>query len=285
MSQHILYRVGDKHGSYRGWPSGRPRPPQLIRWIPASILLAFIIVPLGALCTYISFAALRAALGSVETHQALLLSLQTSSIAALLVLLLGTPLAYGLARDAIPLRGLLDIIVELPVVLPPAVAGVALLIALGPHGFVGGWLQDRGVTLVFSTPAVVLAQMFVASPFYVRAARSAFSSGSLQLEEAAATLGSRPLRTFILVTVPLAFPALLGGLVLTWARALGEFGATILFAGNMSGITRTMPLAIYASFEGDGDLAAAVALAVVLIGISFFVLASVRLVERIAGHT
>ena len=167
---------------------------------------------------------------------------------------------------------------DLPIVVPPAVAGVALLLAFGRQGLLGPTLNRLGIHLSFSTPAVVLAQLFVACPFYVRAARAGFLAVDRVLEDASATLGYGGWGTFRRITVPLALPSLVGGAVLTWARALGEFGATIMFAGNLMGVTQTMPLAVYLSLE-SGDLDGAVALSVVLVLVSLVVSLVVRLVS------
>ena len=196
-------------------------------------------------------------------------------VAAGRTLVLGTPLAYALARVRFPGRGLVDALVDLPIVLPPAVAGIALLMAFGRRGLLGPPLSAAGIGLAFTPWAVVLAQCFVAVPLYVRAARAGFMGVDPELERTAYTLGESPLATFWRVTVPLAFPSVLTGAVLCWARALGEFGATIMFAGSFRGRTQTMPLAIYAALETD--LGAALALGTILVGVSLLVLAVVRL--------
>ena len=209
---------------------------------------------------------------------ALTLSLETTTVALLLTLAFGTPTAYLLARSTFPGKRLLDSVVDLPIVVPPAVAGVALLLAFGRQGLLGPMLNDMGVHLSFSTPAVVMAQLFVACPFYVRSARAGFVAVDRVLEDASATLGYGGWGTFRRVTVPMALPSLVGGAVLTWARALGEFGATIMFAGNLMGVTQTMPLAVYLSLE-SGDLDGAVALSVVLVLVSLVVSLAVRLID------
>jgi len=163
-------------------------------------------------------------------------------------------------------------------VVPPAVAGVALLLAFGREGLLGPTLNNMGIHLAFSTPAVVMAQLFVSCPFYVRAARAGFVAVDRVLEDASATLGYGGWGTFRRITVPLAMPSLVGGAVLTWARALGEFGATIMFAGNLMGVSQTMPLAVYLSLE-SGDLDGAVTLSVVLVLVSLAVSLVVRMVE------
>jgi molybdate transport system permease protein len=218
--------------------------------------------------------ALRAALGNPGVAAALILSLATSGASLALALVVGTPLAYVLARVPFRGRGLVDALVEVPIVLPPAVAGIALLMAFGRRGLLGTFLASWGVSLAFTPWAVILAQCFVAVPFYVRSARTGFASVDHDLELAAYVDGATPWAAFWRVTVPLAFPSLLAGSVLCWARALGEFGATIMFAGSFRGRTQTMPLAIYAFLESD--LGAALALGALLVVVSLVVLAVVR---------
>lgn len=215
-------------------------------------------------------------------REAMTLSLLTTAAAMAIVLITGIPLAYILARRRFPGSRVIDTLVDLPIVLPPAVAGIAMLVAFGRNGMVGRWLATMGVTVGFTTTAVVLAQVFVAAPFFVRAAKSGFQRVDLDLEEAAADLGSTPLRTLRTVTLPMALPSLLAGAVLAWARALGEFGATIMFAGNFPGVTQTMPLAIYARF-GAGDLTSALILSLVLLVASVIVLFGLRLLASRTG--
>ncbi|MEZ4562751.1 MAG: ABC transporter permease [Thermomicrobiales bacterium] len=209
-------------------------------------------------------------------REAMTLSLLTTAVAMAIVVITGVPLAFFLARRPFPGARLIDTLVDLPIVLPPAVAGIALLVAFGRNGMVGRWLATMGVTLGFTTAAVILAQVFVAAPFFVRAAKSGFQRVDMDLEEAAADLGATPLRTLRTVTLPMALPSLVAGAVLAWARALGEFGATIMFAGNFPGVTQTMPLAIYARF-GAGDLTSALILSLVLLIASVVVLFGLRL--------
>ena len=206
--------------------------------------------------------------GPVE--EALVLSLTTSAITAVLIVLIGTPLAYWLAYTEFRGKRFVDTLVDLPVILPPAVAGVALLMTFGRMGLVGKYLSAAGITIPFTTAAVVLAQSFVAGPFYVRQARVGFEGVPRQLMMASLTMGASPLRTFLRVTVPLASHAILAGLVMAWARAVGEFGATLMFAGNLEGVTQTMPLAIYTSLETN--INAAIVLSVTLVATSFLVI-------------
>ena len=248
----------------------------------SAILVAFIVVPLAGLFVHLTPSELLEALATPSARDALRLSIFTTIVSLGITLVLGTPLAYVLARGDFRGRSLLDAVVDLPIVVPPAVAGLALLLVFGRFGLLGPSLRTLGIQLSFSTAAVVMAQIFVASPFYVRAARGGFVAVDRTLEAASATLGMGPVRTFALVTVPLAAPALLGGAVLCWARGLGEFGATIMFAGSFAGRTQTMPLAIYGRYQG-GDLETALLLAVVLLAASMLVLLAVRLVGGRAG--
>ncbi len=244
----------------------------------AALLVAFIAVPLAGLFFHLSPTQLVAALNSGPARSALVLSLFTTLVSLAVTIALGTPLAYLLARAEFAGRSFVDAVVDLPIVVPPAVAGLALLLVFGRYGTLGPSLRALGIRLSFTTAAVVMAQVFVASPFYVRAARGGFLAVDRTFEAASATLGMGPLRTFALVTVPLAAPALLGGALLSWARALGEFGATIMFAGNLAGVSQTLPLAIYLNLE-SGSVAVATAIAVLLIVVSLATILVVRSVE------
>jgi molybdate transport system permease protein len=243
--------------------------------LAAAILVAFIVVPLAGLFFHLVPGDIVAALRTPVAQDALRLSVLTTFCSLAIMLLFGTPLAYVLARAPFPGRYLVDAIVDLPLVAPPAVAGLALLLAFGRYGTFGPALGALHVQISFSTLAVIMAQTFVASPFYVRAARAGFASVDRTLEAASATLGMGPLRTFAYITVPLAAPALIGGAVLSWARALGEFGATIMFAGNLQGISQTLPLAVYLNLE-SGNLPVAVVLSVILILFSLIVVVAVH---------
>jgi molybdate transport system permease protein len=212
---------------------------------------------------------------SATIRDALTLSGLTSMISLLVIVAVGTPLALFLGRSQFRGQSLIDTLIDLPMVLPPAVAGLALLMAFGRRGLLGGLLDDAGVRVGFTTTAVVVAQIFVAAPFYVRAARGAFARIDRSLEEVAAVLGASPGVVFRRVTVPIALPGLSAGAVLAWARAVGEFGATIMFAGNLPRETQTMPLAIYSRYE-SGDLESALILALLLLVSSSLVLISVR---------
>ncbi len=206
--------------------------------------------------------------------EAIWLTLGTTAISTMVTLLLGTPLAYIFARWSFPLKGLVSTLVELPVVMPPAVAGLALLVAFGRRGLLGGPLSDLGISLAFSTAAVVIAQTFVSMPLYIRAAEIGFQNVPNDLEEAARVDGADGWGVFRHVTLALAWRALLAGLVLSWARAIGEFGATILFAGSLPGRTQTMTLLVYSTFERD--LNAAIWVGLILIGLALLALGMAR---------
>lgn len=239
------------------------------------LLVALLALPLAGLVTRISPATLITRLGEPVVLDALRLSLLTSAASTVFVVLIGLPVAYQLATRDFPLKRLVELLVDLPMVLPPTVAGVGLLTAFGRAGIAGGALQAIGVTLPFTTLGVVVAQSFVAAPFFIRATRAGLSEVDRRYLDAAATLRSPPAFTFMRVMLPLALPSLLAGAAMSWARALGEFGATITFAGNMPGVTQTMPLAVYIALQSDLD--AAVALSVLLLVVSVVVLLGVRL--------
>ncbi len=215
---------------------------------------------------------------SHEVREALFLSLWTGLLTMLLAVVFGTPVAYWLARTTVRGRAFLDALVDLPIVLPPTVAGVALLTAFGARGLVGEPLADlTGFRFTFTTAAVVLAQVLVAAPFYVRAARAGFAGVDVQLERVAYTLGASRVETFLRITVPQARPALLAGVVLCWARAMGELGATLIFAGSLEGTTRTMPLAILDAFERTSlGLSGAVSMSLILLAVALVVLVVFR---------
>ncbi|MFV9507669.1 MAG: ABC transporter permease [Oscillochloridaceae bacterium umkhey_bin13] len=251
---------------------------QLLVWLLAAPLLLFLLIPLLSIVLRLDWFSVWANLSSPLVRQALRLSLLTSLSATILALVLGAPLAYVLARHQFRGRTIIDTLIDLPMVLPPSVAGIALLIAFGRRGVVGGPLAELGISISFTIIAVIMAQCFVAAPYFVKAATAGFSSVERELEHAAALDGANPWQVFHLITVPLAWPILFSGMVMTWARALGEFGATIIFAGNLPGRTQTMPLAIYLGFERN--LSQALTLAVVLLVISFGVLALVKLLLK-----
>jgi molybdate transport system permease protein len=251
-------------------------------WLAAAALVLFLALPLIALILRATESPRFTEATRHTLKQALELTLVTTGISMAAIVVFGTPLAYLLARRRFPGIHLVNTLIDLPMVLPPAVAGIALLMAFGRRGVVGRHLDDVGITLGFTTAAVVIAQIFVAVPFYVRAARAGFARVAQDLEDAAADLGAPPATVFRSVTLPLARPSLAAGAVLAWARAVGEFGATIMFAGNFPGTTQTMPLAIYGRYEA-GDLNTALLLSAVLLAASMLVLLAVRLVGGRAG--
>lgn len=256
------------------WTVHRRTWNQLLLALLALPLLAFLMLPLLSLLIRTGLGTLLANMAHPQVLQAVALSLTTSCIATLLAILLGTPLGYLMARYDFRGRVALETLIDLPMVLPPAVAGVALLMAFGRRGLVGAYLSDLGLELAFTQAAVVLAQMFVAAPFFVKSAIAGFSRVEREAEEAAQIDGADSWMVFWRITLPLTWPALSGGAVMTWARALGEFGATIIFAGNFPGRTQTMPLAIYIGFELE--LSTALTLSIILLIVSFAVLALVK---------
>ncbi len=268
-------RVGGRRAGPR--PVTRPEadPSGGTPWplaVPAAVAVAFLLLPLLALLMRAPWRGLPRILAESQALTALRLSLVTATTATVLSVLFGVPLAWVLARGRIRGLSLLRALVTLPLVLPPVVGGVALLYALGRRGIVGQYLdQWFGITLPFTTAGVVVAQTFVAMPFLVVTVEGALRTADVGLEEAAATLGSRRFATFRRVSLPLVAPSLVAGSVLCWARALGEFGATITFAGSLPGVTQTMPPAIYQAFEHDPP--AALALSLVLLAVSVTVLA------------
>ena len=215
--------------------------------------------------------------------QALRLTVITSVVSMVVVVVVGTPFALLLARRRSTVLRVIDTFVELPIVLPPVVAGVAMLMAFGRNGLLGPLLGSLGVTLPFTTAAVIFAQVFVAAPFYIRAARIGFAGVDPTYEEVSQTLGVSPWATFWRLTLPVAWPSLLTGLTLAWARAVSEFGATIMFAGNLTGRTQTMPLAIMTAMESS--LGAALALGVLLLAMSALALAALSVLLRRTGST
>ena len=230
-------------------------------------LLVFLVVPIYALVVG-AFGANTSI--TSELLQAIKLSFTTSLASLVAVLLLGTPLAFAIARFRFPLRGLVSVLIDLPLVLPPAAAGIGLLLAFGRHGVLA-------THFAFTTTAVVMAQTFVASPFYIRVGINTFQNVSSDIEESAALDGASPIAVFARITLPVCVRALASGAITSWARALGEFGATILFAGNLVGKTQTMPIAIYLGFESDLDKA--VLLSGILLATAFVAIIAVRLLS------
>jgi molybdate transport system permease protein len=243
--------------------------------IPALAGLAFLVLPLAGLLIRAPWRTLPQRLTEPGILTALRLSLETATIATGVCLVLGVPLAWMLARVEFPARRLVRALVTVPLVLPPVVGGVALLLVFGRRGLIGEWLDSTfGVTLPFTTAGVVVAEAFVAMPFLVISVEGALRGADARYEEAAATLGAGRWTAFRRVTLPLIAPGVAAGAVLCWARALGEFGATITFAGNFPGKTQTMPLAVYLALEQDVD--AAIVLSLLLLVVSVVILAALR---------
>ena len=247
-------------------------------WLPAGVALAFLVLPLLALILRAPWAQLPEILGQGAVAQSLVLSLGTGLVSTVIALVLGIPLALVLARSAewpaVP-RRLLRALITVPLVLPPVVGGVALLLLLGRRGLVGQYLYDWfGVTIPFSTPAVVIAQVFVAMPFLVLAVEGALRASDRRFEVAAATLGASRFTVFRRITLPIVAPGISAGALLCFTRALGEFGATITFAGSFPGVTQTLPISTYLQLQTDPD--AAIALSLVLMLVSVVVLVSLR---------
>ena len=246
------------------------------RWVyvPATVGAAFVLLPLVAIVARVDWTDFLGLITSEASKDALWLSLRTSAAATLLCLLFGTPMAVVLARTSFPGQGVLRSLVLLPLVLPPVVGGIALLYTFGRRGLLGHELDVLGLQVAFSTTAVVMAQTFVAMPFLVVSLEGALRTAGQRYEVAAASLGARPTTVFRRVTLPLVLPGLVSGAVLAFARSLGEFGATITFAGSLQGVTRTLPLEIYQLRETDVD--AAVALSLVLVVVAVLVIGLAR---------
>lgn len=271
-----------------------PRSPRRTRLVPSSRhhswrreswrllavpLLLLLALPIAALFLQASPAQVVASLGQKQVYQAVGLSLRTTLFSLALILLGGTPLAYWLAQEQFRGKQALDTLVDLPTLLPPSVAGLALLLTFGRRGLLGATFDAWGIQIAFTTLAVVLAQTFIAAPFYVRAAAVGFAAIDGELKQAAQLDGANRLQVLRHVTLPLSRQALLSGAIMSWARALGEFGATIIFAGNYPGRTQTMPTAIYLGLEVD--LTTALALSVILVSIAF---GSLLLLRGVLAH-
>ena len=251
-----------------------PRPSAALSLLALPLLLV-LAVPVVMLLSRVTPSSLMTELASPQTRIAMAISLWTSGVALAISVVLGTPLAYWLARTRSRLGVLVETLVDLPTVLPPSVAGIALLLTFGRSGLIGGWLAAAGVEVAFTPLAVVLAQVFVSAPYYVRGARAGFASVGLDVREAAIVDGASGAALFWRVIAPLAWRSLGAGAAMAWSRSVGEFGATMLFAGNLPGSTQTMPLAVYLGFEQGLDRA--LALSVVLIVMALVVLLAVRL--------
>jgi molybdate transport system permease protein len=247
-----------------------------------ALLAGFISLPFLSLVIWTVDKGSWHAMASPVAVDALLLSARTTAISMLIILVVGTPAAFVLARARFPGKRVIDTLVDIPAVLPPSAAGIALLLAFGRMGLLGEHLRVLGIQLSFTTAAVVMAELFVATHFYVRQAAVGFGRIDRDVEEAAMVDGAGRAKVFTRITIPLASPALVAGAVTAWARALGEFGGTIIFAGSLRGITQTMPLAIYGTLESDFD--AAVALSVLVLGFSFVVILVARFLARKAAE-
>jgi molybdate transport system permease protein len=245
-----------------------------------AVTLGFLVLPVLAIFVDVSPSELISSLGDPAATDALRLSLETTVIAVALIVVVGTPAAYLLATRRFRGRDVVVTLIELPLVLPPAVAGIGLLAALGPNGLLGSKLADAGVVLVLRTAGVVVALTFVAAPYFIRQAQSAFAALDRSWLEASRTLGASEARTFARIAIPAAMPGMGAGVALAWGRALGEFGATLMFAGSFRGVTQTVPLAIYERFATD--FTGALALSAVLVCISGALLLAVKLLTRSA---
>jgi molybdate transport system permease protein len=243
----------------------RPRLFEATLVVAAAVSLTFLVLPLVAIFLRVPLSELVSLLGSDVAVDALLVTLETNAIAQALILLLGTPTAYLIASRRFRGRALAITLVELPLVLPPAVAGLALLAAFGRLGLLGGTFEALGVTVSFTKAAVVLAVAYVASPFYIRGAIASFEALDQPLLDASRTLGAGPARTFLRIALPLAARGLGAAAALSFARGIGEFGATIMFAGSLQGVTQTLSLAIYAQFDLDPDVAQALGALLVVV--------------------
>ncbi len=252
-------------------------PPSWEFILPSLVLISLIGLPMVALIWRSANSNVFSFAVSESAVNALKLSLISSLICVVISLLTGTPLAYIQAHWKFRGKALLDLLVDLPVVLPPSVAGIALLLAFGREGLIGNWLNAIGISLPFTTAAVVMAQLFVSAPLLVRSVRVGFAAIDPQLEEAALVEGASNWNVFRLIMLPMAGRAVLTGVILNWSRALGEFGATLLFAGNLEGKTQTMPLAIYVGFEQG--LGIALVLSVILLAVSLVLLTFLRRLE------
>lgn len=239
------------------------------------LVLLFLALPIVAIFASSSPGELLASLDDPSARDALWLSLRVTLLALAIIVLVGTPAAYLLATRTFPGRAAVQTLIELPLVLPPAAAGIGLLAALGPNGLVGGALEDAGIVLVLQTAGVVVALVFVSAPFYLRAAEAAFAAVPRNLIDASRTLGAGEAATFLRVVIPAARSGLVAGGALAWGRALGEFGATLMFAGSFREVTQTVPLAIYDRFADD--FPGALALSAVLVCVSFGLLLTIKL--------
>ena len=251
--------------------------------VAIAAVAALLVLPLVSLFFQVPITDLVGRIGAPVVLEALRLSLITAFSATFLVVLIGLPVAYVVATRDFPAKRVVEVLIDLPMVLPPTVAGLGLLLAFGRAGLAGKALSVLGITLPFTTLGVVIAQAFVAAPFFINSARAGISEVDPRYLRAAATLRAPPIFTLLRVIIPLSLPSLIAGAAMSWARALGEFGATITFAGNLPGVTQTMPLAVYIALQSD--LEAAVALSVILLITSFTLLLALRsLPKRFIGR-
>ncbi len=257
----------------------RPKRPRFILILLSGIAFGFLILPpLGLLIRTLQVQAWTELSDSFLIPTAIGLSLITTGISSLFIVIFGTPFAYLLARYGFRGKRIVSVLVTLPIVMPPAVAGLALLLIFGRRGLLGSPLQDIGLSIPFTTFAVILAQVFISAPFYLRSARVGFESIPTEIEEAGQVDGADGWTLFRTITLPLAWRAILAGLVLSWARALGEFGATLFFAGSLQGVTQTMPLLVYSVFERNVD--AAIWTGILLLGLAVIALLIAQWLRR-----
>lgn len=271
-----------RRGPFRGALWGSDRLASGLGVAALSLLAGFISLPMVSLILWTVNENAWRAMATPAAREALLLSIRTTSLSLFIIILVGTPAAYVLARAEFPGKRAVDSLIDIPAVLPPSAAGIALLLTFGRLGLVGQHLSVLGINVSFTTAAVVIAEVFVASHFYVRQAAVGFAQVRRDVEEAAMVDGASRFSVFGRVTVPLAFPAIVAGAVMAWARALGEFGGTIIFAGSFPGVTQTIPLAIFAARESDFD--AAVALSVLVLVFAFTVVFIARFLLRRAAE-
>jgi molybdate transport system permease protein len=245
--------------------------------ILTALMLLYLFLPLLSVFITKSPAVLIEKLHSGMTYKALWLSLKTTATTLVLMIVFGTPLAYWLAKSEFRGKRGLEVALQMPIVSPPAVVGVGLLLVFGQRGLLGDTLSLFGLAIPFTSIAVVMAQLFMSAPFFIMAARQAFQAVDDQLLSVSRTLGVSRWKTFLRVTIPIALPGLLAGIALGWARALGEFGATMMFAGNLPGKTQTLPLAIFTAMESDADVA--VAISALLLAVSFLLLLLIGFID------
>ncbi len=253
----------------------------VIATLSIGVVAGYLALPIIGLFLRTSPELFFSSLTEPKVIDALVLSLTTSAIAMAIIVCIGTPAAYFHSRVDYPGKSLVDIFIDLPLVLPPAVAGLALLLMYGRMGLVGRYLSMFGIDIAFTVIAVIMAQVFVASPFYLRQAKALFGQLDPSYEQTARSLGASPLFIFATIVLPLTLEGLLSGLVMTFARALGEFGATIMVAGNLPAVTQTMPLAIYGAMQGDFDTA--ITISILLVLISFGIMAIISIITKRKG--